>query len=335
MNSLNSINRNLVNKQKPQYAYSTFKTYVGVSSTTPTITISSALNKAQGIAIDTNLNIYYVESSNLVTSKIITTGTPPTRVDYLTQPSGRLSYNTAVDKDNNVYTSNTFNGLVYKNQTTTNPISLTSVLAIAFDNSNNMFLSTAASINNVSYVYYYQFTNNYASGTQILGSGSTSYPSATNASTLDTKGSISGLFINNGKLYACRARNSWIITMNLSDIYSYYLTPINIPITNFAGTGVESTNAAITTPTKATDITLNQPYGLTFDKYNNTYIADFQAGSIKKVDTSGYITNFFDSNSQVGMRPPTGFKPIGTCCDKNNNKIYVSDNFNGTILLIT
>lgn len=334
MNSFNTINNSLVNKKKS--TYSTFKTYVGVSTTSPTITISSAFTGACALAIDSSLNIYLVESgSNKKTSKIVTT--TPSISDFLTGLTG--AYSLAIDINNNVYTADTtLTGPVYKNQTKTAVFSLPRVDAIVFDNSNNVFLGTAYLSGIGGKVFYYQYNSSngsYSAQVQILGDGATPYPTATTAAEIKTGSSISGLFINNGKLYVCKVSSCWIITMNLSDIYSNNATPSNIPITNFAGTGASATSGSIPAMTKATDVSLNYPYGIAFDKNNNAYIADFSGGSIKKVDTSGYITNFFDSNAKVGMRPPSNFKPVGICCDKNNNKIYVSDNYNGCIYLIT
>lgn len=56
----------------------------------------------------------------------------------------------------------------------------------------------------------------------------------------------------------------------------------------------------------------NNPAALTFDKFNNIYIADIGNNAIRKIDSSGNVTTY-----------ATLYYPLSIACDKNNN-VYVA-----------
>ncbi len=91
----------------------------------------------------------------------------------------------------------------------------------------------------------------------------------------------------------------------------------------------------------ATTAQLYSPFGVAVDAIGNMYIADFYNSRIRKVTPGGVITTFAgqDTGGYAGDGgPATKAKlnwPIGVAADPTNGNIYIADQSNNTIRMVT
>ena len=128
----------------------------------------------------------------------------------------------------------------------------------------------------------------------------------------------------NRSLYISDAGNSVIRKIDTSGIIR---TVIGTGVPGFSGDNDSAINA-----------TINQPSGLTFDKYNNLYFTDQSNNRIRKVDTTGIITTYAGSGGYGNMDGPallaTLNVPAGLAFDSANN-LYIADEGNNLIRKVT
>jgi sugar lactone lactonase YvrE len=93
--------------------------------------------------------------------------------------------------------------------------------------------------------------------------------------------------------------------------------------TGFNGDNIQSSSAQLSTPE-----------GLSFDKNDNLFFADFNNNRIRKIDTFGIITTVagtgapgFSGDSNLAINAML-HQPINVVSDSNGNNIYISDFYN-------
>lgn len=314
MNSLNTFTRNL--NTKTIYNYSSVTTYF-----TPTSIL--------GICVDSSSNLFYTAGTTLF--KIDTTITSVSSSSFNTTLIS--SQYTATDSINNIYlvdliSTNNYNlvKITPANVKSNILTASTNIATFTFDNSDNLFVTTAS-------VLTFYLAGSYGTGYTILtGSGGTvSYANIINGSTkasqLIPSASRYFPFANKGVLYV--TAGEFVIQIKLSDIYANYSTNSNIPIYKFAGTGTKQTITSDINGSLATSVTLNNARGMTFDNFGNAYIMDQSSKMVFKVNIStNIITLFLSSTNTLGTKLFTSLLTGGfyMSTDKNNNKIYISNN---------
>ncbi|MES2513866.1 MAG: T9SS type A sorting domain-containing protein [Bacteroidota bacterium] len=108
-------------------------------------------------------------------------------------------------------------------------------------------------------------------------------------------------------------------------------------ITTFAGTGTAgfSGNGGVATAAK-----LNNPTGIAFDRYGNTYISDYSNHQIRKVDASGIITTVAGTgvggfSGDAGLATNAKLNLPSTLTFDNLGNMYIVDAGNGAIRKVT
>jgi hypothetical protein len=104
------------------------------------------------------------------------------------------------------------------------------------------------------------------------------------------------------------------------------------------GESVSSTFASNGDGGFATSALLNNPYSMTKDKNDNTYISDTNSNKIRKVTVSGIISTFagdghfsFDSDQASLATNASLARPTGLWINSESTKLYFSDTFNHRI----
>ena len=325
MNSFNTLTRNL-NTKPNEYKYTTIANYY-----TPTYSTNYS------ICLDTSSNLYYANATmdgNIykIDTKILT----PTPTTYYTSIDSYTAPQMNPDSNNTLYVTDslttTFRLSKITNGTKETFVSTsTNTAFVAFDNSNNIFTSTA--VTGIS-VY---LSPNYTTVHSILPSAGGSVPYAniaadgsTKASDLKNPTSVRYRyipFVNNGILYVSCA--DFIVQMKLSDIYANYGNPGNIPIYKFAGNGTVATITTDINGLLATAITFNSSRGMAFDKFGNVFISDYDSKMIFKVNlATNRISLFIAPTSAYNPKITTTLfstGPFYISIDTNRNKLYISN----------
>jgi gliding motility-associated-like protein len=110
------------------------------------------------------------------------------------------------------------------------------------------------------------------------------------------------------------------------------ITPAGV-VTTIAGTAYSTLDDSGT----GHNTTLNQPYGVVVDKQDNVYVSDAVSGRIKKIDPTGFLTNFAGSTTGFadGAALTAQFDiPTGMSIDAEGD-IFVADTYNERIREIT
>jgi hypothetical protein len=83
----------------------------------------------------------------------------------------------------------------------------------------------------------------------------------------------------------------------------------------------------------------NRASAVAVDSLGNTFVADTENSSIRKIDSTGVVTTFAGVSGSIGSTDGTGsaarfFDPAGIAVDSSRN-VYVADTGNDTIRKIT
>lgn len=126
-------------------------------------------------------------------------------------------------------------------------------------------------------------------------------------------------------------------TLYISDSASFVVRAVNLStgiISTFAGDG---SIGATGDGGAATAAELNQPYGLAVDSSGNLYIADYNNGAIRRVDTNGDIDTFAGQINAAGPLNDGGpatdahlGQPVDVAIDGSDN-LYILDDFDHTV----
>lgn len=190
---------------------------------------------------------------------------------------------------------------------------------IVVDSSGNVYFSDSA----IHRVRKLDIGNNFVF--TIAGTGNANSTGDNGLASSATLNTPAGLAIDlNKNLYIADSANNKVRKINLT-------TGI---ITTFAGTGTASSTGD---GGQATDATLNQPFGLSIDRFGNLYIADRSSFKIRKVSL---ITNVISTVAGTGV---SGFSGDGGQATSANigditgittdevGNIYLSDNTNNRV----
>ena len=213
----------------------------------------------------------------------------------------------AIDKDGNLYYSNSLTSTVssssmaltiYKYTPSTNSVStlistttsdnqFVSSIGITFDSSGDLYIASwPSSVNANSCIFKY-----------TLSSDTPNLSTYINGNNLNQPMGIA--FDSYGNLYVCNQGNN--------TVYKY-------------SNGVAIKISFITSG--GSTITINQPYGLAFDSSGNLYVGNLGATQVIKYTPSTSVSSVFYSSS--------GMQPYGLTFDSNDN-LYIND-FNNALI---
>jgi len=168
----------------------------------------------------------------------------------------------------------------------------------------------------------------YANGViaTVAGNGTSAFAgdggTAINASLNNPSGVALDVF---GNLYIADTGNNRIRMVSTNGVIT---TVAGNGRNTFAGDGGAATNAS-----------LEYPAGLAFDAFGNLYIADWDDGRIRAVDTNGVITTVAGNGSATyagdgGAATNTSlYDPFGVACDALGN-LYIADYGNNRIRMV-
>ena len=293
-------------KIPPPHTFTSASIYATSAASGGTIN-NAALNVCQGICIDPSDNIYFcngIDAAKSIYKINIITNTRTVLVPTNYNLGGHVSI--CIDKINNLHT------VGYDDLTVTKitPAGVVSTLissggvGIAIDNSYNIFTSHARVI-----MYKYNGTG-YDGPVYIAyaaGSGGTAYTSATNATlaiNLKSPNNVSGLCINNGKLYIS-CIEGYVFYINLANVYD---NNTNVLITKVAG------NGSTTLPA--------QQDGVNVPSLDNIYICCNLGNRIVKVTPDNRMTTFIGPATGAVIVVPLLYRPFHACFNKTYDQMY-------------
>ena len=286
------------------------------------------------MTIDTSENVFI---SSLNTKKLVMINTKTNGISNVTDISGGTVFINIHPTNNTIYACDYMKSTV---ETITNPGGTkTTILTKKTPTDYGIQVSEIDTFGNLFVGTYINPTRvlMYVSGTEyvIAGGGTIGYIDSTNETSANSLNlsAVSGLQINKGRLYVVVQGSVFYLSMQ--QIYDNYLSTLsNIKINKFAGTGVIASSGPIPKDSLAINITLNAPRNLAFDNNGNVYIADWLSGTVKKVNSLGFITNLFgvSSSSPTISYPVSSLAVVGLCINNKTNKIYAADYNNSTVI---
>ena len=187
-----------------------------------------------------------------------------------------------------------------------------------FDKNNNYYITTGTSGNRIRKISCTGII------TTIAGTGIQGYSGDGFAATLAQ--------FNNPQCITIDTSNN----LYISDAYNHVIRKIdaitNI-ITTYAGNNVAGYNSD---NIPATAAQLNDPNGVSFDKFGNLYIADYMNNRVRKVNAAGIITTVAGTgvagyNGDGGLADTSQLRGVLDVCTDNLGNLYIADEANGRI----
>lgn len=337
----------IIRKITPSGNVTTFAGLAGVSGTTNGVGSAARFNGPNGLAIDSNNNLYVADTANHIIRKITPDGMVSTFAGSAGKPgnldktgtaaSFRSPIGVTVDSAGNVYVADSGNDLIRK----ITPAGVVTTLAglaqstgtndgtnetARFSSPYNLAVDTNANLY-VTDTFNHTIRKVTSDGVVTTLVGGAGIPGASDATGLAARFNfpIGILLDDQGNLYVSDFSNNSIrkITHELA-------------VTTFAGAGGGGAGSVDGSGSIAR---FNFPSHLAFDMNGNAYVADLGNNTIRKITTLGEVTTLAGlagssgTNNGVGsaarFNGPTGVT-VGT-----NGDIFVADTFNHIIREVT
>jgi uncharacterized protein (TIGR03437 family) len=263
---------------------------------------SAELSNPEGVAVDASGNLYISDTSNCVIRKVTTSGTISTVAGNFTSGCGYSGDGAAATSANINHPS----GIV---------VNAKGVIYFA-DSSDNIVrvVTTDGNINT--------YAGNFGAGIGFTGDGGPATSARLNnpeGLALDGSGNLYIADGNNNRIRVVSAATGTITTVAGSSTLGGY-----------SGDGGAATKAK-----------LNTPKGVTLDSVGNLYIADVYNARIRVVSPTGVISTVAGNGAtgaggdgQVATTASLYF-PTGVAVDTLSSNVYIVDNQNNVIRLLT
>jgi sugar lactone lactonase YvrE len=304
------------------YTFSTLAGYAGNGSADGVGT-DAQFYKPQGIAVDTNGNIYVADTENCIIRKITPPGVVTTIAGFArhsgsddgTNSSARFNspYGVAVDLAGNVYVADTFNCTIRKMTPVGTNWVVTTLAGLAGASGTNNGTGSAAR-----FVYPMSAAVDSAGNVYVPDSSLTNTDYAirkvTPAGVVTT---LAAGFISPGGVAVDSATNVYVTDDAYQTICK--ITPAGVVTTLAAG--------------------FSYPCGVAVDSAGNLYVADTDSCTIRKVTPAGVVTTLAGLAYSGGDADGTGTNaqfryPCGVVVNRAGN-VYVADTANGLIRKVT
>ena len=313
---------------------------------------AAEINRPMGIACDAAGNLYIADTYNNVIRKVNTTGVISTYAGTGTaayggdggqataaQLNGPGGVN--VDTAGNLYIVDTYNNRIRKVDASgiITTIAGTGTPGFSGDGgravSAEIFQPSGMAIDVAGNLYIADYTNRririvntLGIISTIAGNGTGGYSGDGGPATSAELNSASGVAVDTmGNVFICDPNNGRVRMVNSSGIITTVVG--NGQCCSVLGDGGQATAAQI-----------SQPFSANFDVYGNLFIADWQNGRIRKVNTLGIISTVAGTNMS-GFSGDGGsalaaelHDPFATTFDASGN-LYIADGFNNRIRKIT
>ncbi len=335
-----------IRKITPTGLVTTFAGSPTLSDTNNGVGSAARFSYPNGVAVDTNNNVYVADTANHTIRKITPAGAVSdfaglaavSGTNNGTGPAARFNtpFGVGVGTNSHVYVVDSYNHTIRR---ITPAGAVTTLAGLATVSGTNNGTGTAARFNNPTdlvadrggNIFVADYVNHAirkvtSAGVVTSVAGMLGVYGYTNATgTAARFNAPAGVGLDGG---------TNLFVADLGNHVVRKVTPAAV-VTTVAGTygGPGATDGY------ATNALFNYPAGVAVDGNTNVYVADYSNQTIRKISPTGVVTNFAGSPGLVGTNNGTGSaarfaSPAGIAVDTNGT-IYVADTGNQTIRKIT